>query len=704
MLNSQKLWTLKASVNGKNVTALIDSGATVSVVAKEFVPEFLLYPEESIPIQVASGQTLFTLGTTDLVVELDSTIFKQKAQVLDTSAFDAILGLDFLSGNPRCGGVLTQPPPERLIFDQKFFELGQMSSARQKCNQIFHVHKLYKSEAYTLTTTVKEKALQKLEIDRNFFCDLFANQANAQEKLYCTRQNSAFKYNWSKLSQMGKEILWANPPFSQLERVITKVVHNPCKIVLVSPNWPGRPWKRILDKIALCQFFVPPGEPLYETDRDKNPLPAPLWETTVSLVDTTKCNVNEIECDPNTLKWVTKTCKDLGPEDLKSRVAKYPWTKEVPEMDFLTPDEQKPEKKTVSRPEMCQKETQTRVEEWRREIPSQTLEDLPSPNPDMVWAQVQTDLNDFLLELVGEVEINDFSEFLQETPEIQKTKPKPKNPKEQLALWLNDEPEVEEAPPPLCLAKPTGKFPISKSQVEDLAQVLHQKDFEMQKTMVQAKENPFQLESTNIQGEFEADLAKIHCSPQIKELIWKYKEVFGPLPPHKSGEGCKLVEMDIELKDEFKTLPLRTKCWPMPPQDCAEIEAQVDELVNAGLLEPFPPGEFPKYCSPTFLVDKKESKTRRMVGKYVKLNKRSKSHVGWLPNMEALVENMAKTKYKSKLDLRSGFWQVGLTPRAQELSAITTPNGRCFRWLCMPFGLQGAPGVFQEMIEYSVPK
>ena len=157
--------------------------------------------------------------------------------------------------------------------------------------------------------------------------------------------------------------------------------------------------------------------------------------------------------------------------------------------------------------------------------------------------------------------------------------------------------------------------------------------------------------------------------------------------------------MDLELKDEWKDAPLRGECWTMSTQDCAEIEAQVDELVQAGLVEPFPPGTFPKYCSPTFLVDKKESKTRRMVGQYVKLNRRTKPNAAFLPNMESLIESMAKCKYKTKLDLRSGFWQVGLTERAKELSAFTTPSGRCFRWLCMPFGLQGAPGVFQEMIE-----
>ena len=93
-----------------------------------------------------------------------------------------------------------------------------------------------------------------------------------------------------------------------------------------------------------------------------------------------------------------------------------------------------------------------------------------------------------------------------------------------------------------------------------------------------------------------------------------------------------------------------------------------------------------------------------MVVKYTKLNKRTKTHAAWLPNMEMLVESFAQTKFKSKLDFRACFWQVGLTPRAQELTAITTPNGRCCRWLCMPFGLQGAPGVFQEMIEILISK
>ena len=63
-----------------------------------------------------------------------------------------------------------------------------------------------------------------------------------------------------------------------------------------------------------------------------------------------------------------------------------------------------------------------------------------------------------------------------------------------------------------------------------------------------------------------------------------------------------------------------------------------------------------------------------MVGQYVKLNKMTKHHAGYLPNMEELVESLAKCCYKTKMDLRSGFWQIGLTKRAQELAALPIPQ------------------------------
>ena len=50
------------------------------------------------------------------------------------------------------------------------------------------------------------------------------------------------------------------------------------------------------------------------------------------------------------------------------------------------------------------------------------------------------------------------------------------------------------------------------------------------------------------------------------------------------------------------------------------------------------------------------------------------------------------------MDRRSGFWQVDLTPNAQELLAFITPQGAVFKWKVMPFGVGNAPALFQGLM------
>jgi hypothetical protein len=130
-----------------------------------------------------------------------------------------------------------------------------------------------------------------------------------------------------------------------------------------------------------------------------------------------------------------------------------------------------------------------------------------------------------------------------------------------------------------------------------------------------------------------------------------------------------------------------------------KYKKQVMEIVESGLMEAYPKGKIPTHCSPTFLVEKKESRSKRMVGQYKKVNEVTKSHSGFLPSMEGMVEALASCRWKSKLDLRSGFWQVGMSERAKEITSFVTPNGQVWRWNCMPFGIQSAPALFQELME-----
>ena len=72
------------------------------------------------------------------------------------------------------------------------------------------------------------------------------------------------------------------------------------------------------------------------------------------------------------------------------------------------------------------------------------------------------------------------------------------------------------------------------------------------------------------------------------------------------------------------------------------------------------------------------------------VNEKTQNHSGSIPNMENTLERIAKCRYKTKMDKRSGFWQVDLTAAAQELLVFIAPKGRVFKWKVMPFGVPGA--------------
>ena len=160
----------------------------------------------------------------------------------------------------------------------------------------------------------------------------------------------------------------------------------------------------------------------------------------------------------------------------------------------------------------------------------------------------------------------------------------------------------------------------------------------------------------------------------------------------------KLVQMDLKLKPEFEKTRVRRRPYPAPQEQVEEIERQIQECIDAGLVEEYKKGDYPHHCSPCFLVAKPGSTALRLVVDYGEVNKKTQNHSGSIPNMENTLERIAKCRYKTKMDKRSGFWQVDLTAAAQELLAFITPKGRVFKWKIMPFGVANAPALLQELM------
>ena len=184
--------------------------------------------------------------------------------------------------------------------------------------------------------------------------------------------------------------------------------------------------------------------------------------------------------------------------------------------------------------------------------------------------------------------------------------------------------------------------------------------------------------------------------PRLQKLIRMYLEIFGELPPPASCD--KLVQMDLKLKPEFVGHKIRSGPYPAPKEQADKIERQIQGCIDAGLVLEYKDGDYPQHCSPCFLVAKPGSTAKRLAVDYGELNKKTLNHSGSIPNIEATLEKIASCRYKTKTDKQSGFWQVDLTPNAQELLALITPQGRVFKWRVMPSGVANAPALFQELM------
>ena len=99
--------------------------------------------------------------------------------------------------------------------------------------------------------------------------------------------------------------------------------------------------------------------------------------------------------------------------------------------------------------------------------------------------------------------------------------------------------------------------------------------------------------------------------PRVQKLIRTYLEVFGELPPPASCD--KLVQMDLKLKPELVGHKIRRRPYPAPKEQAHEIERQIQECVDAGLVLEYKDGYYPQHYSPCFLVAKPGSTAKRLV-------------------------------------------------------------------------------------------
>ncbi|CCO34838.1 Retrotransposable element Tf2 155 kDa protein type 1 [Rhizoctonia solani AG-1 IB] len=161
------------------------------------------------------------------------------------------------------------------------------------------------------------------------------------------------------------------------------------------------------------------------------------------------------------------------------------------------------------------------------------------------------------------------------------------------------------------------------------------------------------------------------------------EEEFNKLPPHRS------YDIEIELTEDG---PLNSPLYSMTDAESITLKQWLEDELKAGKIRP---SKSP-ISSPVMFVPKKDG-SRRLVVDYRKLNARSKKNVYPLPRPDDLMSKLRGAKLFTKLDLRWGYNNVRVKEGDEWKTAFRTKYG-LFETLVMPFGLSGAPGAFQAMM------
>ena len=77
--------------------AVLDTGATLSIVAPRLLKTFK--KTKIVAIRVGDGRTILSLGGVDMTICLGDELLTKHCRVLDTNAFDIVIGTDFLRRN-----------------------------------------------------------------------------------------------------------------------------------------------------------------------------------------------------------------------------------------------------------------------------------------------------------------------------------------------------------------------------------------------------------------------------------------------------------------------------------------------------------------------------------------------------------------------------------------------------------------------------
>ncbi|KAA3473836.1 DNA/RNA polymerases superfamily protein [Gossypium australe] len=175
---------------------------------------------------------------------------------------------------------------------------------------------------------------------------------------------------------------------------------------------------------------------------------------------------------------------------------------------------------------------------------------------------------------------------------------------------------------------------------------------------------------------------------ELVPIVCEYPDVFPKempgLPPARE------IEFGIELAPGIA--PISIAPYRIAPTELKELKAQLLKLTNKGFARP----SFSPWVALILFVKKKDGSMRLCID-YQQLNKVTVKNKYPLPRIDDLFDQLKGATVFSKIDLRSGYYQLRARDSDVTKTAFRTRYGH-YEFLVMPFGLTNAPSIFMDLM------
>ena len=231
-------------------------------------------------------------------------------------------------------------------------------------------------------------------------------------------------------------------------------------------------------------------------------------------------------------------------------------------------------------------------------------------------------------------------------------------------------------------------------------------DVDLQKVFTSASN--FIKSPAEVDTHRKVDLEDKIIKEETKEKFHKLCDRYDQIISKGSADIGKtlLVEMDIDTGD---SPPIACRPYTLPLKHHDWVKKEIEILDRAGIIDK----SISAWASPVIIVPKKskpgEPPKRRMCVDFRRLNGRlpevenmtgGKGCISLvpLPKIDELYARLQGYKIFSTLDLRSGYYHIGLSESAKPKTAFVISGIGKYQFNRVPFGLAQAPAYFQTLI------